>query len=193
MTTKLLSRIRFASLLVIVCFAAGGTKADDRVAASPIPVKHQITGLFSPDREKDLREAIARLPGVTVTAIDFGNAEITVQYDPKKLFPDAKPEQIVEQFDNRLRSVSHSTFGVKPLRAIPRDKLQSIEIPAAGLDCKACDLAAYEMIYKLDGVETATADFKAGRITALIDPSKTDRSKLEAVLKDRGVSLVPRK
>jgi hypothetical protein len=69
------------------------------------------------------------------------------------------------------------------------DTLKLIEIPVAGLDCKACCLAAYESIYKLDGVERATASFREGRVTALVDPEKIDRSKLEDALKKRGVQL----
>ena len=64
-----------------------------------------------------------------------------------------------------------------------------IEISVAGLDCKACCLAAYEAIYRLEGVEMATASFHEGRVTALTDPEKTDRARLEAALKQRGVTL----
>jgi hypothetical protein len=43
------------------------------------------------------------------------------------------------------------------------------------------------------GVERATADFKAGKVVALIDPTKADRAKLEEALKKGGVELVPAK
>jgi copper chaperone CopZ len=62
-------------------------------------------------------------------------------------------------------------------------------IPAAGLDCKACCLAAYEAVAAIDGVEQATASFKEGKITALIDPARTDPAKLEDALRKKGVSL----
>jgi cation transport ATPase len=88
-----------------------------------------------------------------------------------------------------LRSASRSTFGIKPLRSIPLEKLRLIEIPVAGLDCKACSLGAYEAIYRLDGVERATASFREGRVMALIDPEKMDRARLEAALKKRGVEV----
>ena len=122
-------------------------------------------------------------------SIDFKNAEATFEYDPAKAFPGTKPEQVIQQLDNLLKSASNHTFGIKPLRSVPLEKLQLIEIPVAGLDCKACCLAAYEAIYKLEGVERATASFREGRVTALIDPEKTDRAKLEAALKKRGVQL----
>ena len=45
---------------------------------------------------------------------------------------------------------ANSLSDVKPLRSVPLEKLKLIEIPAAGLDCKACCWAAYESIYKLE-------------------------------------------
>ena len=155
------------------------------------PMQHQITGLFSTDRVPDLREAVDKIPDIKLVSVDFKTAEATFDYDPKKVFPNAKPEQIVQRLDGLLKSASNHTFGVKPLRTTPLDQLKLIEIPVAGLDCKACCLAAYEAVYKLDGVERATASFRDGLVTALIDPAKTDRAKLEAALKQRGVSLRP--
>jgi cation transport ATPase len=152
-------------------------------------VKHQVTGLFMKEREQDLREAVEKIPQVKLVRVDFANAEATFEYEPAKAFPGAKPEQIVERFDQVLKQSSGHTFGIKPLRKTTLDQLRLIEIPVAGLDCKACSLAAYDAIYKLEGVERATASFREGRVTALIDPTKTDRGKLEAALKKKGVQL----
>lgn len=158
------------------------------VAVSHADTKVRVTGLFSSDREKDLRELLsAEWPEVQVKSVDFDHAEVTMAFDGDKLFPKVKAEDIIKRLDEKLRSLSLSTFGVKPLTLAPRTKLQRIEIPVAGLDCKACCLAAYEIVAKVDGVEQATASFKEGRLTALIDPSKTDKAKLEAALKQRGV------
>ena len=159
------------------------------VAADSKPVKHQITGLFSTDREQDLREAMAKIPGIKLVSIDFKNAEATVEYDAAIAFPKAKPEQVLDQFDTLLKAASSNTFGVKPLRTTPLEKLKLIEIPIGGLDCKACCLAAYESIFRIEGVERATASFRDGRVTALIDPEKTTRAKLEAALKQKGVQI----
>jgi hypothetical protein len=41
-------------------------------------------------------------------------------------------------------------------------------------------------------VERATASFREGLVTALIDPDKIDRAKLEAALVKRGVQLKAR-
>jgi hypothetical protein len=150
-------------------------------------IKHQITGLFSMDREKDLRATFAQIPEIRLVSIDFKNAEVTLEYSTGKVFANAKPGEIIQRLDGMVKAASNHTFGVKPLRTVPREKLRLIEIPVAGLDCKACCLAAYEAVYRLEGVEIVTASFREGRVTALIDPEKTDRSKLEAALKQRGV------
>jgi len=152
-------------------------------------IKYQVTGLFMKDREQDLREAVAKIPQVKLVSIDFKNAEAAFEYDSAKVFPGAKPEQVIQRFDNLLRTASNHTFGIKPLRSVPMEKLRLIEIPVAGLDCKACSLAAYEAVAKLDGVERATASFREGRVTALVDPEKTDRAKLETALKKLGVQV----
>ena len=178
--------LSFTSLTIL---SAADAQQSERRA-----IKHQITGLFQPDREQDLKDLFEKqadkFPGIKLVSIDFANAEATFDYDPAKVFPGAKPEQIVERFDNLLRDATRHTFGVKPLCPVERDKLKRIEIPVVGLDCKACSLAAYEMVYKLKGVEMATASFKTGKVTAWIDPEQIDQAEIEMVLKQRGVQLV---
>lgn len=174
--------------VAVALFASSATAEDKPKAAEPI--KHQITGLFSTEREADLRETFQKeLPEFKLVSIDFKNAEASFEYDPAKVFPNAKPEQIIERFDNLLRQASRHTFGIKPLRSLPKDKLTLIEIPVVGLDCKGCCLGAYDAIYRLPGVEMATASFKLGRVTALVNPEKIDRVELETALKQRGVQL----
>lgn len=155
----------------------------------PPVIKHQITGLFSPDREKDLQQVFEKLPEFKLVKVDFANAEASLQYDVARVFPGAKPEQIVERLDNLVRGASNHTFGVKPLRSVEKESLKLVEIPVVGLDCKACSLGAYEAVYRLKGVETATASFKEGRVTALINPEQIDRVELEMALKQRGVQI----
>lgn len=162
--------------------------------AADVPVelpthRHQITGLFSRERIADLEKAVRQLPGIELVSVDFATAEAEVRYDAAKTFPNATPEQIVERFDQMLRNASRHTFGVKPLCTTPRTELQYVEIPVVGLDCKACCLAAYEAIYKLAGVEQATASFKDGLVTAWFDPNKTDAEALHAALRKRNVVL----
>jgi len=177
-------------LAAILCLSLWTALATADDGAPAVSARHQITGLFSPDREPALREAFAKIPGIKLVSLDVEEAEATLEYAPGKLFPGAKPEQVVEGLDNLLKAASHYTLGVKPLRVLPREKLERVEIPVAGLDCEACCLAAYEAIYKVDGVEKATASFRRGRVTAWIDPARTDRSRLQDALKQRGVELV---
>ena len=159
------------------------------VAVEPPITKVRITGLFAPDREKDLRELFEKWPELKIVRVDFEFAEAELRFDAEKVFPKSKPSEVIAKLDEKVRNASIGTFGVKPTTTVPRDKLTRVEIAVAGLDCKACCLGAYEVVAKIDGVEQATASFKDGRITALIDPVKTDKSKLVAALKERGVAL----
>ena len=166
--------------------------AEDKPAPKPERLTYRVTGLFSKDREADLRESFQELPDFKLVAIDFDNAEVTLEFAPDKLFPGQKPERVTELVNDKVRSVTHSTFGVKPRSTLARDKLKEVVIPVAGLDCKACCLAAYEIVAQVDGVVQATASFKEGRVTAKVDPSKADQAKLEEALRKRGVAVVPR-
>ena len=158
-------------------------------SAEPTKLTVRVTGLFSKDRVNDLREVFTEWPEVKLGEINFDRGEAELSFDTEKLFPKHKPAEVIARLDDRVRNLSNHTFGVKAVSTVPREKLKRIEIPVAGLDCKACCLAAYEIVAKIDGVEQATASFKEGRITALIDPEKTEKARLEAALKQRGVTL----
>ncbi len=159
------------------------------LAAAPENLTHRVTGLFSREREADLREAVKRLPEVELLAVDFDRGEATFSFDPAKLFKGVKEKDRADRFDQLLKQASSHTFGIRPPCAVPWENLKLVEIPVAGLDCKGCELAAYESISKIDGVEQATASFKAGRVTARIDPTKPSRDALIEALKKRNVTI----
>jgi len=179
----------FRCTLLLVGAISATAVAEDS-ASEEKTVRHQVTGLFSPDRVDDLREVLKNLPEITLVSVDFETAEGVFRYNPATAFPNTRPEQIVERFDQKLRQVSRATFGIKPLCTTPRDQLQRIEIRIAGLDCKGCSLAAYEAVYRIEGVENATASFRDGLVTAWIHPDKVDRAALEEALTKKGVKLI---
>lgn len=152
-------------------------------------VTHRVTGLFSREREADLREIVKKLEEVEVASIDFERGEASFSYDPAKLFKGVKEKDRVQRFDQLLRQASSSTFGIRPRCETPWEKLTAVEIAVAGLDCKGCELSAYEAVAKLEGVEQATASFKDGKVGARIDPAKTSRDALVEALKKRNVTI----
>jgi copper chaperone CopZ len=148
---------------------------------------HRVTGLFSREREAALREAVGKIPDLELKSIDFDRAEATFAYDPAVFFKGVKEKDRVERFNNLLRQASSHTFGVRANGDVAWDKLTLVEIPVAGLDCRACELAAYEILYRIEGVEQAAVSFKEGRVTARVDASKTSRDALVEALKKRQV------
>lgn len=158
-------------------------------AAEPVTHKVRLTGLFAKDRIDDLKELLKQWPEVELRSVDFDHAEAEFRFDADKFFGKVKKDDYTTRLDEKLRGASQSTFGAKPLSTTPRAKLERISIPVVGLDCKACCLAAYETVARVEGVEQATASFKDGLITALVDPQKIDRVKLVEVLTKRGVTV----
>ena len=184
--------VLFVVVFLIRMTAGAVACAEDKPPEAPASFTHQITGLFSPDRVDDLKETMKHLPEIVLVKVDYERAEATFRYDPAKAFPGAKPDQIVERFDQILRNESNHTFGIKPLCELPADKLTILEIPVGGLDCKGCAFGAYDSIYRLPGVERATVSFKKGQLKAVINPEKVDRVVLETALKQRGVEIKPK-
>ena len=181
---------RLPLALAIVLTLGPGAAAIADEPDQPERFTYRVLGLFAPNREQALREVFQDLPDLSLVAVDFDDAEIVVEFVPGTAFPGTKPDQLVERFDQKLRSASRGAFSVKPRRTVPRDELQQVVIPIAGLDCQGCCLAAYEAVARIDGVVQATASFKEGRLTAWIDPSKTDRATLADTLRKRGVDVV---
>ena len=176
-------------LPAILCLLACAVFAADEKPAPPQNFTHRITGLFSLDRETILRTALEKLPDIKLVSVDFDHAEAVFTYDPAIAFKGTKPDDVTKRFDDHIRSETHSTLGIAPLIATPRDKLTRIEIAAIGCDCKACCLAAYEIVAKIEGVTQAAVNFHESKISALIDPEKTNRAALEDALKKREVQV----
>lgn len=172
-------------ILVIAAFCIGSAVGEDKPAVPQFT--YRVLGLFSLEREKDLRKCFQEMSGMSVVGINFDDAEITLAFRPEKQFPGTKPDQVLESLDQKLRQLSHHTFGIKPRRMTPRDKLEKVDISVVGLDCQACCLAVYEAVAKIDGVEQAAVSLRDGKLSALIDPKKTDRAKLEEPLNKLGV------
>lgn len=178
-------------LIITLLFMPIAAVAEEPQPTAPREFTFRVTGLFSPDRVEDLRELIASLPqgDVKVVSVDFDQATVVFAFDPDQLFGKIDPTKIVERFDQIVGNPSRRTFGILPLSEIPAEKLVKLEIPIVGLDCKGCSFAAYDCVYKIEGVERATASFKVGLVTAWIAPEKTNRAALEEMLTKRGIEL----
>jgi len=174
-------------------------KVESPPASQPVPelvfdsehsLQLQVQGLFIAERVDDFQRLLDELPEVRLLNLDFESAALTLAYaSDSDWFRGGKPDQVIERLNNRVRQLSGQTLGVVPRSTIPRDKLQRVEFAIVGLDCKACSLAVYSILARVEGVEQATASFHDGLATAWINPEKTNREALETALKSRGVQL----
>jgi len=178
-----------AHLTIVLGFLLAVSAAAEEMPATSQRATYRIVGLFDASREADLRAAVEKVPGVTLTSIDLEHGEGVFSYDPSVAFKGTKPEQIIGKFDELLRNASHHTLSIQPLLTTPHDKLTSIEIKVIPLDCRACALALHEILMKIDGVAQVSVSRADGRITALVDPDKTNRAALEEVLTKREIRL----
>ncbi|MFT5467224.1 MAG: copper chaperone CopZ [Verrucomicrobiales bacterium] len=159
--------------------------------AEETEIQCRLLGLFQPDRAEDLRLLVEeQMPDVALVGVDFATAIATFRADAENAFPNAKtPEKILEQLDQKLRSESQGTFEARPLSTTPVDKLEEVKIPILGLDCKGCSYGAYVAVYKIEGVEFASASFREGLVVARFDPEKTSLAALEEALSKKRISI----
>jgi hypothetical protein len=154
-----------------------------------------IVGLFSPEREQDLRDLLKEVPDVQLAGIDMDSAEVTLRYDVARLFPDSNPkkpalaEQTLQRLNNLVVPPSHGSFRLVPRSTAPKDALTKVEIDIGVLDCKACRYGAYRAVMGIDGVARATVSTSPSRVSVWLDAKKTDRAALESALKRVGVAV----
>jgi copper chaperone CopZ len=161
------------------------------VTAAEQTVQYSVRGLFQPDRKDALTNAATALENCRLIEVNYDLARATFAYDDEAQgFKKAKPEQILQQIDNQVRSATNHTFTLQQPRALVEDKLKRIEFTIEGLDCLGCSYGAYSTVVAIEGVERATASFRDGRLTAFIDPAKTSREAVAEVLKKKDIKIV---
>ncbi|HYG76574.1 MAG TPA: heavy metal-associated domain-containing protein [Planctomycetota bacterium] len=177
----------FSLFLCMASLALALRAADDK-PAEPVTLTYRITGLFCPEREADLRKIAEKIADYKLVAVNYEKAEVTFTCEPGKIAKNAKPDQVRQQVDNWVRQASNHTFGLSPLIA-DREKLTKVELKVGMLDCKACAFGVYGMVTKVEGVEQATVNMKDGHVVAWINPEKTNRAAIAALLKQREVKV----
>ena len=159
--------------LLFVLFAglaqAGGAKLET--------VTYRVLGLCYPERVDELRAVLKDRP-VTIVGIDYARGEATFTHDPKEL-----------SAESLGHAVGAKGFGILPRSTVPSEKLTRIVIPVTGMDCKGCALGTYNVIARIEGVEQATVSYKEGKISLMIDPTRTNQDALEEALKKGNVML----
>jgi hypothetical protein len=189
MINRITSPFTAVLLGLIICISSASLPAEEQTS------QYRIIGLFSPDRQKDLRNVMEDVPEMKLVSLDYDNALVTLRYDVKEIVPEFNPKkplpdiQIEEHLDKLLLKASDGTFGLNPLSSVPKEKQTKLDIDIGILDCKGCRYGAYLAAIKLPGVEQAVVGTDRSVLTAWIDPAKTDRASVEAGLTRARVEL----
>jgi hypothetical protein len=178
----------FAALfLSIACCSAPIARGADEKQTK----EFAIVGLFSADREQDLRTVMADIPEVQLLSVDYERARATFSYDVTSLF-EQKPKkpptatEVEQRINALLTRASTNTFSLKLTPAVPREKLSRIELNIGILDCKGCQYAAYLAVTKAPGVERATVA-SDGKLVAMVETAKADEAAITAALKKANI------
>ena len=138
-----------------------------------------------------LSNAARALENCRLVGVDYDRARATFTYDDEAQgFKKAKPEQILQQIDTQIRKLTNHTITLLQPGTLPEAGLQRIDFTIEGLDCLGCSYGAYSAVASVEGVERATASFHSGKLTAFIDPARTNREALAEVLKKKDIKVV---
>lgn len=180
-----------ASLLLLAAACASLVLGQEPTPHSaPHVVRVRILGLFSLTRVEALREAAGSIEDAALKDVDYESAHATFEVRPDRAWKDVPAEKLPERIDQALRQASRSTFSAAPASETHAERIEEITIAAGGCACRACELAAYEAVAKVEGVERATVSFADSRIVVRFHGEKTNRAALEGALKQRGVTLL---
>lgn len=182
-----IERVRLALLMLSLVLSIVAASRAEEKPVETVSVKFRVIGMFSPDRETDLRQAAAKMKDYTLAAVDYANSEATFSYAAAKIPKNAKPDRVQNEIDTQLKEASNHLFGILPLIA-NREKLTRVEIHVGILDCKACAYGVYLTVTGVAGVEQATVA-RDGLVLAWIDAEKTNRAALIAMLKMREITV----
>jgi len=177
---------------IVSCCASTALAADEKQSK-----EFGIVGLFSPDREQDLRDVMADVPEFQLVRVDDDNARATFSYEVAALFPERKlknaptPAEIQQRINALLTRASTNTFSLKLTPAVPKEKLTRIELNVGILDCKGCQYAAYLAAMKAPGVERATVA-RDGSLITMVETGKTDDNAIKAALKKANIECRPK-
>lgn len=154
-------------------------------------VEYSVRGLFQPDRKDALITAARALESCRLLEVHYESARAVFIYDDEAQgFKKAGPEQVLQQINNQIRKLTNATITLQQPDTLREDQLQRIEFTVEGLDCLGCSYGLYSAVASLEGVERAYASFRDGKLTAFIDPSKTSRQNLAAVLKKKEIKFI---
>jgi copper chaperone CopZ len=182
----------YASFLLCTAACTSSAFAQESASAGePRVVRVRVLGLFSPARVEALRKAAASIEDATLKDVDYEAAHATFEVRSDKAWKDVPTEKLPERVDQALRQASRSTFSAAPASETPPERIAEVVIAAGGCVCRACELAAYEAVARVEGVERATVSFAESSVVVRYDREQTDLAAIEEALKKRGVTLLP--
>lgn len=68
---------------------------------------------------------------------------------------------------------------------------EQLMLHVRGMTCGGCENRVEKVLARLDGVRSATADHRAGRVRLLVDPARTSVDELVEAITTAGYDVAP--
>ena len=165
----MITRVLLAALLL----SGSAAFAAEPQPATPPPVKivFKVTGMSCEGCAAKVTKKLATLPGVTVNRIDADDEVLDATVD----LTQSTKAQIIA-------AVAEKGYEVTG---------EKLELHLTGMSCAACAGKVKTTLAGLPGVTVETVSLKESAARVVIDPAKTDRTKIAAALTTAGYGLAP--
>ena len=133
----------------------------------------RVIGLDCPDCARTVEKSARQIPGVISADLNFATGVLMMEYDPAD---DARGAVL-----DVVRAAGH---GVESLETAESGRIARFRLK--GLDCAECATKLARGLGRLDGVETAEADFGTATLRVGYDPAATDTRRLAQAIREAG-------
>ncbi len=143
-----------------------------------------------------VEQSLMRLDGVKNARVDAKNYGVNVSYDPNK----TTPEKILASFNKlnpefalavpqtgAMTSAGRANFESQEKQSEPAStnlQITQCALKVSGMTCGGCAEAVKQRLLKLEGVKTATVDYKTGDVQVEFDAKKTTPEKIVNAFND---------
>lgn len=195
---------KYIALAVAVFFVAALPAVAQMSAQSPRPESAKVLLRFATEgidcgcsqTVGIVEQSLMRLDGVKNARVDAKNYGVNVSYDPDKTTPEKilasfnklNPEfplAVPEAGGTMLAGGSASAQRKQESEpAVTNLQITQCALKVSGMTCGGCAEAVKQRLLKLEGVRSATVDYKTGDVQVEYEAKKTTPEKIEAAFND---------
>ena len=156
----------------------------------------KVVGMSCTSCSAAIEKKLGKTPGVEKATINFATEKLHLAFDESAISLE-EIGKIVEKLgytpmlETADEKSSEGTGDQWEEEGLPARETNTMKV--SGMTCTACSAAIEKGLNKMEGVESATVNFAAEKLTVTYDPSQVRMASLEKKVRDLGYELLAEK